>query len=104
MQLLQRELAGARPGPPDGRAGPGTVGDAGRTADPRRRRVWAMSTVATRVLAVSLFLVVHAGAEPPPTGQAEPPRVRLDTTPPPAVGRTLSVAAGGDLQAALERA
>jgi hypothetical protein len=63
-----------------------------------------MSTVAMRVLAVSLFLVVHAGAEPPPTGQAEPPRVRLDTTPPPAVGRTLSVAAGGDLQAALERA
>jgi hypothetical protein len=58
----------------------------------------------TLVLAISLALVAHAGAEPPPTAQAEPPRVRLDTTPLPSAGRTLSVAAGGDLQAALERA
>jgi len=62
----------------------------------------AVLTVIAALL-LSLGLLVQA-AQPMADGQPERPRLRVDTTPVAPVGRTISVGAGGDLQAALERA
>jgi len=67
-----------------------------------RRGRWGLT--ATGIVAASLVVLVEARAEPLAPGRPELPRLKVETSPVAPAARALAVAAGGNLQSALDRA